>query len=81
MCILMARLHSQKLNNHPALTEAGPKGVVDSSYFSHSVQFRQRFGALMEAVLLRLALTHKNYDLSVIIMEAICMFKIGVVDG
>mmetsp|Transcript_12412 Transcript_12412/g.17854 ORF Transcript_12412/g.17854 Transcript_12412/m.17854 type:complete len:630 (-) Transcript_12412:10-1899(-) len=78
MCMLVARLHSQKLNNHPALTEAGPKGMVDSSYFSHSVQFRQRFGALMEAVLLRLALTHKNYDLSVIIMEAICMFKIGV---
>lgn len=78
VCMLLARLYSQMLNTHPALVEAGPKGLVDHTYFSHSAQYRPRFISVMESILLRLALVQNSYPLAKTIIEAISMFKIGV---
>jgi hypothetical protein len=76
--MLLARLHSQALNTHPALVEAGPKGLVDHTYFSHSAQFRPRFTMIIESVLLRLALVQNLHPLGKTIIEALSMFKIGI---
>jgi hypothetical protein len=78
VCMLLARLHSQALNTHPALVEAGPKGLVDHTYFSHSAQFRPRFTMIIESVLLRLALVQNLHPLGKTIIEALSMFKIGI---
>jgi hypothetical protein len=78
VCMLLARLHSQALNTHPALVEAGPKGLVDHTYFSHSAQFRPRFTVIIESVLLRLALVQNLHPLGKTIIEALSMFKIGI---
>lgn len=78
VCMLLARLYSLVLNSHPALVEAGPKGLVDHAYFSHSAQYRPRFISIMESVLLRLALVQNSHPLAKTIIEAISMFKIGI---
>jgi hypothetical protein len=60
------------------LVEAGPKGLVDHTYFSHSAKFQPRFTVIIESVLLRLALVQNLHPLGKTIAEALSMFKIGI---
>jgi len=79
LCFTMGRLNSVALNTHGDLLDAHSKNKLDQTYFKGSMVYRQRAGLLLEAAL-RLAATLKSYRLAKTIIEAVSMFKIGVVD-
>mmetsp|Transcript_22906 Transcript_22906/g.41104 ORF Transcript_22906/g.41104 Transcript_22906/m.41104 type:complete len:552 (+) Transcript_22906:48-1703(+) len=82
LIMTMGRLNAKQLNTHPELTAAGPKGLIDPTYFQATMEYRQRVGQMLEATL-RMACTLRSYRLAVSILDAIVMFKIGLmsVDG
>lgn len=80
LVMLLGRLNSQVLNNHPQLTNASQKQLLDSIYFRNTVEFRQRTGLLLEAAL-RIATTTRSYPLAKTLIEAVTMFKIGCPDN
>mmetsp|Transcript_15732 Transcript_15732/g.33052 ORF Transcript_15732/g.33052 Transcript_15732/m.33052 type:complete len:609 (+) Transcript_15732:314-2140(+) len=79
LLMTMGRLHARKLNTHPDLLAAGPKGLIDPTYFQSTLEYRQRASMLLEAAL-RMACTLRSYDLAVSVLDAMVMFKIGLLD-
>ena len=79
LIMTMGRLHAKELNTHPDLIAAGPKGLIDPTYFSATMEYRQRVGQVLEGSL-RMACTLRSYRLASSILDAIVMFKIGLVD-
>jgi len=79
LIMTMGRLHAKELNTHPDLVAAGPKGLIDPTYFSATMEYRQRVGQVLEGTL-RMACTLRSYRLASSILDAIVMFKIGLVD-
>ena len=80
LLMMMGRLHARKLNTHPELMKAGPEGNIDRTYFNGTIEYRGRVGQLLEAAL-KMACTLKSYTLSDSILDAIIMFKIGLMDA
>jgi curved DNA-binding protein CbpA len=76
LCFTTGRLNSILLNNHPDLLEAGPKGLIDPTYFKATGEYRQRTSLLLEAAL-KVATGVKSYRLTKTVIETICMFKLG----
>ncbi|KAL7472003.1 hypothetical protein ACHAXS_012321 [Conticribra weissflogii] len=79
LLMTMGRLHARKLNTHPDLLSAGPRGLIDPTYFQSTLEYRQRASLLLEAAL-RMACTLRCYDLAVSVLDAMVMFKIGLLD-
>ncbi len=79
LIMTMGRLHAKELNTHPELIAAGPKGLIDPTYFSATMEYRQRVGQVLEGTL-RMACTLRSYRLASSILDAIVMFKIGLID-
>jgi len=79
LCFTMGRLNSVFLNTHGELLEAHSKNMIDPTYFQGNMGYRQRAGLLLEAAL-RLSVSLKSYRLAKTIIEAVCMFKVGVKD-
>jgi len=79
LIMTMGRLHAKQLNTHPDLIAAGPKGLIDPTYFQATMEYRQRVGQMLEAAL-RMACTLRSYRLAVSILDAIVMFKIGLMN-
>ncbi|KAL7510408.1 hypothetical protein ACHAXN_009900 [Cyclotella atomus] len=79
LLMTMGRLHAKQLNTHPELMKAGPEGNIDRTYFNSTLEFRGRIGQLLEAAL-KMACTLKCYRLSNSILDAMIMFKIGLMD-
>mmetsp|Transcript_34125 Transcript_34125/g.43976 ORF Transcript_34125/g.43976 Transcript_34125/m.43976 type:complete len:339 (-) Transcript_34125:92-1108(-) len=75
----MGRLNAKQLNTHPELTSAGPKGLIDPTYFQATMEYRQRVGQMLEATL-RMACTLRSFKLASSILDAIVMFKIGLMN-
>lgn len=73
----MGRLNAKKLNTHPELMAAGPKGLIDPTYFQATMEYRQRVGQVLDGTL-RMACTLRSYRLASSILDAIVMFKIGL---
>lgn len=61
------------------IVEAHSKNMIDPTYFQGNMGYRQRAGLLLEAAL-RLSVSLKSYRLAKTIIEAVCMFKVGVKD-
>lgn len=76
--MLTARLNSVLLNGHVDLLEAQSKGLIDQTYFSANMQYRQRMQANLESAL-RVAVSLQSYRLAKTIIEAVTMFKVGSV--
>lgn len=79
LIMTMGRLHAKQLNTHPELVAAGPKGLIDPTYFQATMEYRQRVGQVLEGTL-RMACTLRSYRLATSILDAIVMFKIGLMD-
>merc|ERR1712176_1465080 len=79
LLMTMGRLHARQLNNHPELIEAGPKQLIDPTYFQQTMEYRQRVARMLEGTL-RMACTLRSYRLACSVLDAIVMFKIGVMD-
>lgn len=77
LIMTMGRLNARKLNTHPELVAAGPKGLIDPTYFQATMEYRQRVGQMLEAAL-RMACTMRSYRLASSVLDAIVMFKIGL---
>jgi len=75
----MGRLNARQLNNHPELMEAGPKQLVDPTYFQQTMEYRQRVARMLDGIL-RMACTLRSYRLACSVLDAIVMFKIGLMD-
>ena len=80
LLMTMGRLHAKQLNTHPELLKAGPSGNIDRTYFNSTLEFRGRIGQLLEAAL-KMACTLKCYRLANSVLDAIVMFKIGLMDA
>jgi len=80
LVMTMGRLNAKELNTHPELLAAGPKGMIDPTYFQATVEYRQRVGQVLEGSL-RMACTLRSYRLACSILDAIVMFKIGLEDA
>eukprot|EP00571_Detonula_confervacea_P016944 CAMPEP_0172303894 /NCGR_PEP_ID=MMETSP1058-20130122/5399_1 /TAXON_ID=83371 /ORGANISM="Detonula confervacea, Strain CCMP 353" /LENGTH=582 /DNA_ID=CAMNT_0013014931 /DNA_START=26 /DNA_END=1774 /DNA_ORIENTATION=- len=80
LIMTMGRLNAKQLNTHPELMAAGPKGLIDPTYFQATMEYRQRVGQVLEGTL-RMACTLRSYRLACSILDAIIMFKIGLVDA
>lgn len=79
LIMTMGRLNAKQLNTHPELVAAGPKGMIDPTYFQATMEYRQRVGQMLEASL-RMASTLRSYRLACSILDAIVMFKIGLMN-
>lgn len=79
LLMTMGRLNSRALNSHPELLAAGPTGKIDPTYFQSTMEFRQRVLQTLDNVL-RMACTLRSYSLVCTILDAIVMFKIGLMD-
>lgn len=79
LVMTMGRLNAKQLNTHPELTTAGPKGLIDPTYFQATMEYRQRVGKVLEGAL-RMAVTLRSYKLAQSIIDASIMFKIGLMD-
>jgi len=79
LLMTMGRLNARDLNTHPELREAGPAGRIDPTYFQQTMEYRQRVGQVLEGAM-RMACTLRSYDLACAIIDAMVMFKIGLVD-
>merc|ERR1712194_247345 len=77
LIMTMGRLNAKQLNTHPELTAAGPKGLIDPTYFQATAEYRQRVGQMLDATL-RMACSLKSYRLATTILDTIVMFKIGL---
>jgi hypothetical protein len=80
LVMTMGRLNAKNLNTHPDLVAAGPKGDIDPTYFQATMEYRQRVGQMLEATL-RMACTLRSFHLACSILDAIVMFKIGLMDA
>ena len=76
LCMTTGRLNSQMLNGHPELLQAGAKKLIDQTYFKSSMEFRQRAGLMLEAIL-RLGMSLRSYKLVATTLEAVTLFKVG----
>ncbi|KAL3822965.1 hypothetical protein ACHAXA_011680 [Cyclostephanos tholiformis] len=79
LVMTMGRLRAKELNTHPELMAAGPKGLIDPTYFQATMEYRQRVGQVLEGAL-KMACTLRSYRLARSVLDAIVMFKIGLVD-
>eukprot|EP00986_Skeletonema_menzelii_P015445 scaffold11756_cov151-Skeletonema_menzelii.AAC.10 len=79
LLMTMGRLNSRALNTHPELLSASPLGKIDPSYFQSTMEFRQRVLQTLDNVL-RMACTLRSFKLVCTILDAIVMFKIGIMD-
>lgn len=77
LIMTMGRLNAKSLNTHPELIAAGPKGLIDPTYFQATAEYRQRVGQMLDATL-RMACSLKSYRLASTILDTIVMFKIGL---
>lgn len=77
LMMTMGRLNAKQLNTHPELIAAGPKGLIDPTYFQATAEYRQRVGQMLDATL-RMACSLKCYRLASSILDTILMFKIGL---
>ncbi|KAL7528388.1 hypothetical protein ACHAXR_002419, partial [Thalassiosira sp. AJA248-18] len=80
LIMTMGRLNAKQLNTHPELMAAGPKGLIDPTYFQATMEYRQRVGQMLEATL-RMACTLRSYRLASSILDAVVMFKIGLMNA
>ena len=80
LLMMMGRLHARALNTHPELLKAGPEGNIDRTYFNGTIEFRGRIAQLLEAAL-KMACTLKCYTLADAVLDAMIMFKIGLMDA
>ena len=80
LIMTMGRLNAKNLNTHPDLIAAGPKGNIDPTYFQATMEYRQRVGQMLEGTL-RMACTLRSFRLACSILDAIVMFKIGLMDA
>jgi hypothetical protein len=79
LIMTMGRLHAKELNTHPELMNAGPKNLIDPTYFQATMEYRQRVGQVLEGAL-KMACTLRSYRLARSVLDAIVMFKIGLAD-
>jgi hypothetical protein len=79
LIMTMGRLRAKELNTHPELMAAGPKGLIDPTYFQATMEYRQRVGQVLEGAL-KMACTLRSYRLARSVLDAIVMFKIGLED-
>ena len=79
LVVTMGRLKAKELNTHPELLAAGPKGLIDPTYFQATMEYRQRVGQVLEGAL-KMACTLRSYRLARSVLDAIVMFKIGLTD-
>lgn len=79
LIMTMGRMKAKQLNTHPELTAAGPKGMIDPTYFQATAEYRQRVVQMLDATL-RMACSLHSYRLASSILDAIVMFKIGLMD-
>jgi len=79
LVMTMGRLNAKSLNTHPELAAAGPAGKIDPTYFKATMEYRQRAGMLLEASL-RVAAGMRSFTLANNVLDAIVMFKIGIMD-
>mmetsp|Transcript_3917 Transcript_3917/g.8786 ORF Transcript_3917/g.8786 Transcript_3917/m.8786 type:complete len:302 (-) Transcript_3917:105-1010(-) len=63
LIMTMGRLNAKQLNTHPELMAAGPKGLIDPTYFQATMEYRQRVGQVLEGTL-RMACTLRSYRLA-----------------
>ncbi|KAL9187063.1 hypothetical protein ACHAXT_010783 [Thalassiosira profunda] len=77
LIMTMGRLNAKALNTHPELMEAGPQQRIDPTYFQATMEYRQRVGGMLEATL-KMASTLRSYRLARSVLDAIVMFKIGL---
>lgn len=80
LIMTMGRLNSRALNSHPQLLQAGPAGKLDPTYFQSTMEFRQRVLQQLDNVL-RMACTLRSFSLVMSILDAIVMFKVGLMDA
>jgi len=80
LIMTMGRLHARQLNTHPELLQAGPSGKIDPTYFQSTMEYRQRVGQQLDNVL-RFACTLRCFNLAIAVLDAIVMFKIGLMDA
>lgn len=77
LIMTMGRLNARQLNTHPELLDAGPKGLIDPTYFQSTMEYRKRASMLLEAAL-RMACTLRSFRLASAVVDAMVMFKIGL---
>lgn len=80
LIMTMGRLNARQLNTHPELLKAGPSGKIDPTYFQSTMEYRQRVGQQLDNVL-RFACTLRCFNLAMAVLDAIVMFKIGLMDA
>lgn len=80
LIMTMGRLNSRALNSHPELLQAGPTGKLDPTYFQSTMEFRQRVLQQLDNVL-RMACTLRSFELVMSILDAIVMFKVGLMEA
>lgn len=79
LVMTMGRLNAKRLNTDPELMAAGPKGLIDPTYFQATMEYRNRVGQVLEGTL-RMACTLRSFRLACSILDAIVMFKLGVMN-
>jgi hypothetical protein len=81
LCMTVGRLHSMMLNSHSDLLHAQSQGdKIDGTYFTASMEFRNRVSMYLEASL-RIALSVRSQRLLQTVIETVTMFKLGVKCG
>lgn len=76
LCMTMGRLNAQTLNTSTELQEAGPKRLIDTTYFQSTMEYRKRTIVLLEAAL-RIIGSTRSYKLYKTLVECYTMFKNG----
>lgn len=79
LVMTMGRLHSRHLNTRPDLVAAGPKGLIDPTYFQDSIMYRQRVNQMLDNAL-RAACQVRSHRLAEAVLDAMIMFKAGVTE-
>lgn len=79
LCIATGRLHSQHLNQHPELLQAGADKKLDQTYFAAAGELRMRVNMYLEASM-RVAVQLQCLPLAKTIAETMRLFKIGITE-
>lgn len=79
LIMTMGRLNARTLNTHPELQRASAAGKIDPTYFQSTMEFRQRVNQQLDNVL-RFACTLRSFQLVCSVLDAMIMFKIGLMD-
>ena len=67
-------------SSQPSIESCVPEDACDPTYFQSTMEYRQRVGQQLDNVL-RFACTLRCFNLAMAVLDAIVMFKIGLMDA